>query len=132
MIRFSKAVPKVWKQAVTAEQNFHSRQGYGVDTGSGCFADLAAMQVLTADVEKYERLKQEVNTPYVKWIDFRLTDLCNIFVFPSGHGDGVYPCYFGYDANGTVICLATDFGIIAPLPSEDAEEPNKFQLKLDF
>ncbi len=27
---------------------------------------------------------------------------CNLAVFAAGWGDGVYPVYFGYDAQGTV------------------------------
>ena len=44
----------------------------------------------------------------------------------------MYPSYFGYDADGSVVCLATDFGIIAPLPDKPTETLNPFQLTFDF
>jgi hypothetical protein len=47
-------------------------------------------------------------------------------------GDGTYPSYFGFDADGNVLFLATDFGIIAPLPDNVADTPDKDQLKLEF
>jgi hypothetical protein len=36
----------------------------------------------------------------------------NMLMFSSGLGDGHYPSYFGYDQNGQVSCLVTDFLII--------------------
>ncbi len=36
----------------------------------------------------------------------------NMLMFSSGFGDGRYPSYFGYDQNGQVCCLVTDFLII--------------------
>jgi hypothetical protein len=40
----------------------------------------------------------------------------NMFIFTSGWGDGEYASYWGFDANGSPVCLITDFGIF-----EDAE-----------
>lgn len=132
MLRFSDTMPVSWKPADAPDQNEFHGIGYGVDTGTGCFADLAAMQALLAGPDVYERLRKEVNSPYVDWVDFRVSDDCNIIAFSSGKGDGKYPSYFGYDADKNVVCLATDFGIIAPVAGQPAETPSKFQLKLDF
>lgn len=134
MLRFSDTMPKFWKSADPAGQNPVHGIGYGVDTGTGCFADLAAMQMLLAAPDAYERLREKINSPYADWIDFRLDDAgtCNIIAFSSGHGDGCYPSFFGYDSEGNLVCLATDFGILAPLPDVSIEPPSKFQLHLDF
>ena len=130
MLRFSETMPQVWKPAVTAKQN--SQQGYGVDTAIGCFADLTAMELLSADEEKYKQLQEKVYQSISEWTNFYVSDVCNILAFSSGKGDGRYLSYFGYDADENAVCLATDFGIIAPLPGNEAEEPNEFQLNLDF
>jgi len=132
MLRIQEKMSATWKRASVAGRDRSA--GYGVDTANGCFADLDVMQVLITSAETYERLKKTVNRPGVEWVDFRLdaTGLSNIIVFSSGYGDGAYPCYFGYDADGEVVCLATDFGVLAPLPGKEAETPSKHQLRLDF
>lgn len=132
MLHFSDTMPKIFKPAIVANGGSSYQHEYGVDTGTGCFADLEAINALLDGPEKYERLKQEVHKPDVDWVDFRVSESCNILVFSSGEGDGTYPSYFGYDADGNAVCLATDFGIIAPLSNKKTEEPNGFQLKLDF
>ena len=132
MLRFRDTMPVSWKSADPTDQDEFHGIGYGVDTGTGCFADLAAMQALLAGPDTYKRLRKEVNTPDVDWVDFRINDDCNIIAFSPGEGDGTYPSYFGYDTDGNIVCLATDFGIIAPLPDKLTETPSKFQLKLDF
>lgn len=44
----------------------------------------------------------------------------NMVMFASGYGKGSYGSYWGYDANGEVVCLITDFGVFAiedlPIP----------------
>ena len=133
MLRFSDTMPAAWKSADAITDNDFQGVGYSVDTGTGCFADLSAMQVLLAEPEKYESLRKEVNQPYADWVDFRISeDSCNIIAFSSGRGDGTYPSYFGFDGDENIVCLATDFGIIAPLPDRPTETPSKFQLKFDF
>ena len=77
------------------------------------------------------RLQKEAHQSRADWVDFRMDQAtqANIILFSSGLGDGYYPSYFGYDRDGSVVCLATDFGIIAPL-KEAKEPPNKYQLSL--
>lgn len=132
MLRFSDTMPKMFKPAIAADKGGSQEHEYWVDTGRGCFADLEAMKTLLVAPEQYERLEQEATKPDIEWVDFRVSNSCNIIVFSSGEGDGVYPSYFGYDADENIVCLATDFGIIAPLPDKETETPNKFQLSLDF
>ena len=36
----------------------------------------------------------------------------NILLFTSGWGDGRYPSYWGYAADGGIVCLLTDFGAL--------------------
>lgn len=132
MLRVREKMPATWKQATVA--GWDRSAGYGVDTANGCFADLDAMQTLTTSPDTWCRLQDRVHQPGVEWVDFQLdaTGSSNIIVFSSGVGDGTYPSYFGYDADGNVVCLATDFSILAPLPGREAEAPSKHQLRLDF
>jgi len=129
---YQEKMPTTWKQATVAGQDRST--GYGVDTANGCFADLDVMQVLITYAETYECLRKTVNRSRVEWVDFPLdaAGSSNIIVFSSGYGDGAYPSYFGYDSSGEIVCLATDFGVIAPLPEKQTETPNKHQLRLDL
>ena len=133
MLRFKDTMPQTWKRADAVDLEESHGSGYGVDTATGCFADLSAMLALLTAPEKYDRLREEVYRHRNNdWVDFRVSDDCNIIAFSSGEGDGKYPSYFGYDTAGNIVCLATDFGMIAPLPGRPTETPSKFQLKLDF
>lgn len=139
MLRFKDEMPVAWKLATVAGQSeVPDREdetvGYGVDCGVGCFADLDTMHTLMTSPEIYARLQEQVHQAGMKMVDFQPNNArsSNIITFSSGEGDGTYPSYFGYDADGNVLCLATDFGIIAPLPEKQAEKPSKYQLRLDF
>lgn len=98
--------------------------GFFVDAGMGCIADLKAQEAFKAYWEQRE-MEDESIDPYNDlfcdlleenfqahpqyqrdggdWLNWTVpgTD-CNIPIFASGWGDGVYPCYFGYDAEGNV------------------------------
>ncbi len=139
MLRFKDEMPRTWKLATVAGQSeVPDRKGeivgYGVDTGDGCFADLDAMRELISLQEPYERFRDAVTKSRSDWFDYNLDvePPTNIITFSSGEGDGTYPSYFGYDADGDALCLATDFGIIAPLPETHTEAPSKYQLRLDL
>ena len=43
----------------------------------------------------------------------------NLIAFTSGSGNGDYASYFGFDADGGLVCLVTDF-LILPLPEHFA------------
>lgn len=44
------------------------------------------------------------------WLDFDLPNGDgNVMMFNSGFGDGVYPCYYGYDARDRVACVVVQF-----------------------
>ena len=98
--------------------------GFAVDAGMGCIADVEAQKAFREywagrleddeDIDPYNDLFCDLleesyreNPRYQReggdWVNWTVpgTDL-SIPIFASGWGDGVYPCYFGYDSDGNV------------------------------
>lgn len=48
------------------------------------------------------------------WTDLVLDEVtgANLIAFSSGWGDGSYPSFWGYDADGQRVGLVTDFGVL--------------------
>lgn len=109
--------------------------GFCVDTGMGCIADIKVQKafqmyweqrleenndidlyhdlfcsLLEENAKKYPKYQRE----YGDWINWNIPETdCNLPIFSSGWGDGVYPCYFGYDAEGNVCGVYVHFIDIA-------------------
>ena len=105
--------------------------GFGVDTGMGCIADIKTQEAFKAywekrlkeddDIDPYNNLfcdlleKNAKENPkyqreYGDWLNWVIPETdCNLPIFASGWGDGVYPCYFGYDAEGNVCGIYIHF-----------------------
>ena len=98
--------------------------GFCVDAGMGCIADIQTQKAFQAywanrlteeeDIDPYNDLfcdlleeNYQRDPRYQRkggdWLNWTVpgTD-CNLPIFASGWGDGVYPTYFGYDAEGKV------------------------------
>lgn len=98
--------------------------GFCVDAGMGCIADVETQRVFKEywakrleedeDIDPYNDLFCDLleesyneNPRYQReggdWVNWTVpgTDL-SIPIFASGWGDGVYPCYIGYDSDGNV------------------------------
>jgi hypothetical protein len=129
-LQFSKAKVKTWKLALCEGQNEAELTGdeifgYGVDAGLGCFMSLNAQEALLAHMEELEEDEDYVSyydnvvDPLLYGPEAQNANHCelrpdpsqpdNVLIFRSGMGDGFYPSYFGYDAQGQVVCLVTDF-----------------------
>jgi hypothetical protein len=99
---------------------------YGVDAGIGAFADKASRKEL-------DRLTKELNDKWDEdWVFgkgkllsvmdrvYRSTrswarvkiGRAEMVLFSSGWGDGRYPSYWGYDADGKLAALLTDFKVV--------------------
>ena len=126
MLQISPARPQRWDLAIAAGQDVGTLGedeffGYGVDSGTGCFMDKAAVAALDRkhheEPEYWQKLIGALDETYVhtrSWGDITLdpeTKL-NLIMFSSGWGDGAYPSFWGYDDNGNVACLVTDFGVL--------------------
>lgn len=114
-----------WQMALIAGQDVTKLKGdeffgYPVDAGTGCFADADTMatllQLMTADAELSQGWISEGEVAGkakgMNWYLDKLYGSGNILMFESGWGDGAYASYFGYDAQGKVAALLTDFQVI--------------------
>ena len=96
--------------------------GYTVESAHGCFMDSSAAISLLRRHEEYENFDDHVAAELDKaYVDtWSYADIkpdpeseANIVVFSSGMGDGLYASYFGFDADGNLVCLVTDFSLFS-------------------
>lgn len=114
-----------WEMALLPDQQESSLKeneifGYGVDAGTGCFMDKEAAEILIQrlrDCKYSDFLIDEMEKNYMSTWDW--ANIClhpntglNMISFKSGWGDGVYASYFGYDEDGNITSLVTDFSIV--------------------
>lgn len=89
--------------------------GYHVDAQLGLFMDQAAYQALQKDTVNNRRtviLKATSTHKHEGWrYGIYEYENQNLAVFTSGIGDGRYANYIGYDANGKICRILTDFAI---------------------
>ncbi len=133
-IEFSNSPIVKWKMATLPQQNLSSLKhgeifGYGVDSGTGCFADQEAMKELLNKMKSvedyYEEMIAQSDKTYVhtwSWasIEFQPNTECNLICFSSGWGDGLYASWIGYTSDGEIGALVTDFDVIYD-ETEDTE-----------
>ena len=127
MIRAAPGDPVTWELALVEGQDPTTLQpgeffGYGVDSGTGCFASVEAVDVLTRGdgLDEYGERVHEAMFPSDNVADWKSSvDITvdpatgtNVIGFSSGFGDGAYPSWFGLDADGRPLVLLTDFGIL--------------------
>lgn len=94
---------------------------YGVDSGTGCFMDLATqthLSELLQDPAYDEFFCEELQKPYSSdkfcWLNHTLAGHIenNVIAFTSGWGDGGYSTYAGIDSANKPACFITDFDIV--------------------
>ena len=86
--------------------------GYGVDAGTGCFMDARLAAALDAGEPcGLDAALQSSYVPTFSWANVELRD-GSVVAFSSGWGDGSYASYWGFDATGRVVALATDFAVL--------------------
>ncbi|MDI6105685.1 DUF4241 domain-containing protein [Actinoplanes sp. NEAU-A12] len=93
--------------------------GYPVDAGVGTLADLTAVAAMAGwDYDQLEDVYIPARAaPGPAPID-AITDEAtgaNVIVVSSGWGDGVYPTFVGYAADGSITGFVTDFLVIPDL-----------------
>lgn len=132
-VQFRPETPVIWEMGQVAPPNRPAPKPndsycYGVDAGTGCFMDAAAVQWIErfgqGDTAEWERRfidpltegmdATSKNTRSWATLELDPESGLNLIAFSSGWGDGCYPTYWGLDAQGEAICLLTDFRVIAP------------------
>jgi hypothetical protein len=95
--------------------------GYPVESGTGCFMDKEAadwfLAQLDYDIDFDRHLMEQINRNYVHtwdWANMPLSPKsgANLIAFSSGWGTGCYASYFGYDRDGNMVDLTTDFRLL--------------------
>lgn len=103
---------------------------YGVDSGTGSFMDLDVARALArldweepGGHDRFEEFCDKVLAEMGKnsfgkhgtagWADVRVDERsgANVITFSSGWGDGGYASFWGYDAEGKLTALVTDFAL---------------------
>jgi hypothetical protein len=138
MLRLSSGEPVAWHLATTPAQdpaNLAQDEifGYPVDSGTAMVASPAGARRYVRKLVLFGNLNyvylqhvsqtMEANAPNGGgWANLVLDAGSgeNVIVFQSGYGDGFYTSYWGYDAEGQLVCLVTDFDL---LYMEDPGQP---------
>lgn len=127
-VRFKQTSQARWEMMATGAHDPSKLEpghilGYGVDSGTGCFMDALAGRALTQkmnhDSNFFETMMAEMDKTYRdtwSWLNMKFGD-GNLIAFSSGEGDGIYGTYAGFDAQGKVAVVVTDFMVL----DEDAK-----------
>ena len=128
LVRLAEGEPERWEPAVTAGQDVSTLKdgetfGYGVDSGTGCFAAPEALAELGAALDDHYRATRSYQDPLMKALEaadeptwsravLDYGSHGNVVAFSTGFGDGFYTTHWGLDARGDAVCLITDFDLV--------------------
>lgn len=144
-VEFTKEKPVVYREALVGIEELEDVTkddffGFGVDAGLGCITDAEVLPFVDkftdeSDVDNlYDDYFAEIFAQSYKddpdnqrdtgdWINWKVPNTeCQIPMFASGFGDGEYPVYFAYDANGEICGLYIQFIDIELALSEEGDE----------
>jgi hypothetical protein len=136
LLKISDAQTVRWEVAYVSDPDPNQtaeRTYYGVDAGTGCFADedaaeilenLVSLEVRYPEKDDFELFCERATAEMIKnsfgkypltagWADLKVSNdtEANIIMFSSGWGDGGYSSFWGYDADGNLTALVTDFAL---------------------
>lgn len=144
-VEFTKEKPVVYREALIGIEELEGITkddffGFGVDAGLGCITDAEVLPsvdkfVAETDVDNVyddyfagifeQSYKDHPNNQREAgdWINWTVPNTnYQIPMFASGFGDGSYPVYFAYDANGDICGLYIQFIDIELALSEEGDE----------
>jgi hypothetical protein len=107
-----------WEFALLAEQqpipiNDSTHYCYSVDAGTGIFIDsLANVLFNKKDISEWKDVFVTKAIKYDPKGFMHEFEGHNLATFTTGMGDGCYSTYIGFDRDGKVCQLLTDFGIV--------------------
>ena len=128
-------IPKYWEMSLISDKllkdSFERKMNgmYPVENGLSCFSDFETFKIYEQEIKDFYQLHKDGNyyndilEKHFKenssiskssrgedWINYKPAKANgNIIMFGSGYGDGLYPRYVGYDKDGQVVKLVTDF-----------------------
>jgi hypothetical protein len=134
-LRFSDKPVDKWQMALVDDQDMDELEdneifGYSVDSSLGCFMDIEGQKVmLKHEMDLMEELGDKFTSYYDNYMDNLFfgpeaeneyycnvkpdsSNPNNVIVFQSGLGEGFYASYIGFDKEGKVAKLVTDFNIV--------------------
>jgi hypothetical protein len=126
-VRFDSSAPATrWEVGRFEGEQSQSREevpGYGVDAGMGCFFDAEARA--TVDQSTSDDWLHAIERNSVDTWTWHVADVgkANVVMFSSGWGDGFYGSWWGFDADGRVVELVTDFEVLMGPDCESFELP---------
>lgn len=144
-VEFTTEKPLVYREALIGIEELEGVTkddffGFGVDAGLGCITDAEVLPFVDkftdeSDVDNlYDDYFAEIFAQSYKhnpanqrdagdWINWTVPNTeYQIPMFASGFGDGEYPVYFAYDANGEICGLYIQFIDIELALSEEGDE----------
>jgi hypothetical protein len=144
-VEFTKEKPVVYREALVGIEELEGVTeddffGFGVDAGLGCITDVEVLPFVDkffedanidntyddyfADLfEQSYKANPKNQSDAGDWINWAVPNTeYQIPMFASGFGDGEYPVYFGYDANGEICGLYIQFIDIELALSEEGDE----------
>lgn len=122
-IRFRQTSTVCWEMMTVGDQDTSTLEqnesfGFAVDAGTGCFMDRSASLALDERMRLQDNFDvtmiAEMDKHYLdtwSWFEMKFSD-ANLIAFSSGYGDGVYATYAGFDADGELSVVVTDFNVI--------------------
>ena len=129
-LRFAEGTVARWANALVAGNDPSAEEGllfgFVVDAGVAAFMSVEARDAYVKDMETAEAEIEDFTDFYTDVIAAAFGDTRpsaaiytvktdatqKIALFESGLGDGTYPSYFGYDAEGKPLVLMTTFFVI--------------------
>ena len=126
LLEITNEEPVHWVVASVSENNNEKQEAnrifrYQVDSGTGSFMDTESrmkLKKLFKEDQMYHNYLDDLmavnSTGNCSWaipIIDQASGL-NCAIFTSGEGDGDYASYWGYDSDGRLACLITDFGLL--------------------
>jgi len=84
--------------------------GFGVDSGTACFVDAAAIEPLARVFEETCEARWEDDPETPEFTDPETG--ANLIAFPAGWGDGAYPTWIGRARDGAIACLVADMLVV--------------------
>lgn len=154
-VKFTNEKPVIYQEALIGNENLDGVKeddffGFHVDAGLGCIADAEALPefdkfIADLNVDNiYDDYFAELFAQSYKenpnnqrdagdWINWTIPNTnYHIPMFASGFGDGSYPVYFAYDANGGICGLYIQFIDIELALSDDDDEEGEDDQSQNF